>query len=115
LRIINKSSKKKRMENLSVNISNGFVHHIAQALDCDMICFVNPDTFEMENVPHDFLSGMYHDETWQETLDRVDQWEQYITIGRPGPSEPVKIDQHIRWKLRNELAKKSSLPRVAVF
>jgi hypothetical protein len=81
------------MENLSVNISNKFVSLIAQALDCDMICFMNPDTYEVEDVPHDFLSGMYHDETWQEALNRVDQWGRYITIDRPNSTESVKIMQ----------------------
>ena len=103
------------MENLSANISNGFIHHIAQALNCNMICFVNPDTLEMEEVPHDFLIGMYRDETWQEALNRVDQWKQYITIDPPASSESVKIKQHIRQRLGNDLAKKSSLPSVTVF
>ena len=82
-----------RMENLSVDISNCFINHIAKALDSDMICFVNPDTCEIEGVPHDFLSGMYYDETWQEALNRVDQWETYITIDRPVSNESVEIMQ----------------------
>ena len=81
------------MEMASVNILDGHINHIAQALDCDMICFMNPDTCEIEDVPHDFLSGMYHDETWQEIINRVDQWKKYITFDRPNYTESVKIMQ----------------------
>ena len=81
------------MENLSADISSSFISYILQALDSDMICFVNPDTYEIEGVPHDFLSGMYYDETWQEAIDRVDQWRTYITIDRPVSIESVKIMQ----------------------
>ena len=79
------------MENSSVSISNRHIINIVHALDCDMICFMNPYTQEIENVPYDFLCGMYHDETWQEVINRVDQWEKYITIDRPEPEESVKI------------------------
>ena len=79
------------MRTSSVNISNKHIGHIAQALDCDMICFMNPYTCEIEDVPHDVLSGMYHDETWQEILNRVDQWENYITIDRPDDTESAEI------------------------
>ena len=102
------------MEDLSIDISNIFISHIARALDCDMICFVNPDTYEVEDVPHDFLSGMYFDETWQEALDRVDQWGSYITIDRPVSAESAKIMQtfvdecvpvgHLKEQLNNALA-----------
>ena len=75
----------------SVNISNGYISHIAQALDYGMICFVNPLTYEFEDVPHDFLCGLYHDETCQEAVNRIDQWGQYIAIDRPGTAESVEI------------------------
>jgi len=74
-------------------ISNDYISHIAQSLDYGMICFVNPQTYEFEDVPHDFLCGMYHDETCQEAVNRVDQWGQYITIDRPGQTESVEIMQ----------------------
>jgi hypothetical protein len=79
------------MEISSLSISNKYINHIAKALDCDMICFMNPNTYEIEDVPHDFLCGMYHDETWQEAVNRVDQWGKYITIDRPGLAESVEI------------------------
>ena len=79
------------MDNSSISISNSSVNHIVHALDCDMICFLNPYTCEIEDVPYDFLCGMYRDETWQEVVDRVDQWEKYITIDRPEPAESVEI------------------------
>ena len=75
----------------SINISNVYISHIAQALDYGMICFVNPKTYEFEDVPHDFLCGMYRDDTWQEAINRVDQWGQYITIDRPCDTESVEI------------------------
>ena len=75
----------------STFISNGQIRHIAKALDCDMICFMNPRTCEIEDVPHDFLCGMYHDETWQEAIKRVDKWGKYITFDRPRLTESVEI------------------------
>jgi hypothetical protein len=79
------------MEASSVSISKGYIHQIAQSLDCGMICFVNPNTYELEDVPHDFLCGMYHDATWQEVVNRIDRWEKYIAIDRPGHTESVEI------------------------
>ena len=79
------------MEISAVSISNKHINHIARALDCDMVCFMNPKTYEIEDVPHDFLCGMYHDETWQEAVKRVDKWGNYITIDRPKLSESVEI------------------------
>jgi len=79
------------MEISSVSISSKFISHIARALDCDMICFMNPYTYEIEDVPHDFLCGMYHDETWQEAVNRVDKWGKYITIDRPKLAESFEI------------------------
>ena len=81
------------MKAASINILDRHVDHIVQALDCDMICFMNPDTCEIEDVPHDFLCGMYHDETWQEIVNRIDQWGKYIAIDRPDSTESVRIMQ----------------------
>ena len=81
------------MEMTSAINLDGHIDRIVKALDCDMICFMNPDTCEIEDVPHDFLSGMYHDEAWQEIVDRVDQWQKYITFDRPDFMESVKIMQ----------------------
>ena len=98
------------MKESSVSISNGYINHIAQALDCGMICFVNPYTHELEDVPHDFLCGIYHDDTWQEVVNRIDQWGKYITIDRPGFTESVEImrsfvDRYIpKGILREELS-----------
>ena len=79
------------MQLSSVQISKQHINHIIQALDCDMICFMNPDTCEIEDVPHDFLCGMYHDEMWQEAMNRVDSWSRYITIDRPRMDESIEI------------------------
>jgi len=101
--------QEKFMKISSNNISNCYINHIAQALDCGMICFVNPNTYELEDVPHDFLCGMYQDETWQEAVNRVDQWGKYITIDRPGYTESIEImrsfvDRYIpKGKLKEEL------------
>ena len=79
------------MMKISSTLSNGHIDHIVRALDCDMICFMNPKTYEIEDVPHDFLCGMYHDKTWQDAITRVDRWGKYIAIDRPGLTESVKI------------------------
>ena len=105
------------MKNLSENISDNLINDITNALTCDMICFINPDTYEVEDVPHDILCGLYHDETWQEALNRVDQWGTYITIDRPGLSDSVKImrsfvDGHIpSGQLQKQLSEVLALRR----
>jgi hypothetical protein len=52
---------------------------------------MNPKTQEIEDVPSDFLCGMYQDKTWQDAVNRVDRWGKYITIDRPGFTESVAI------------------------
>ncbi len=78
------------MDSKSENIPNKVVDNIANALDCDMVCFMNPDTFEVEDVPNDVLVGIYYDKGWQEVLARVDQWDRFITIDRPDTMEMMK-------------------------
>ncbi len=78
------------MENLPDNTLTGLVQNIADALDNNMVCFMNPDTYEVEDVPYDVLIGLYRDDSCQEALERVDQWKRFITIDRPELSDTVK-------------------------
>ncbi len=81
------------MENLTRKLSNEQIDSIINALDNDMICFMNPNTLETEYVSHDVLIGMYRDDTCEEALRRVDQWEKYMIIDRPALSDMLKIMQ----------------------
>ncbi|MDR2036905.1 MAG: hypothetical protein LBQ60_03180 [Bacteroidales bacterium] len=96
------------------NIPHQLVDEITQALDCDMICFMNPETLEVEDVPHDVLSGMYYDETFQEALDRVDQWKAFITIDSPDTVQVMKsfVDECVpSGELKEQLHQVLSLRR----
>jgi len=105
------------MKESSVIASNWYINLIAQSLDCGMVCFVNPNTYELKDVPHDFLCGMYHDESLQEVVNRVDQWEKYITIDLPARNESVEImrsfvDKYIpKGRLQDELKNALALRR----
>ena len=99
------------MSQQAKDIPNKLVNHIANALDCDMICFMNPDTFEVEGVPNDALVGMYFDAGSQKALHRVDQWNRTITIDLPDTVEIMRtfvnsciLSDSVREKLRRILA-----------
>lgn len=59
------------------------VHDIAESIDCGLICFVNPKTLELINI----LQDTYYldDDLYQESLNRIDEWEEFIKF-EPLPS-----------------------------
>lgn len=99
------------------DISNNLIDNIVDALDCDMVCFMNPDTCEVEDIPLDVLLGMYQDITSQEALRRIDRWEKYITIEPLETPDMVKamqtfINEHIpSGTLKKQLHEALSLRR----
>ncbi len=73
------------------NKLNNLVDAIVRALDADRICFMNPVTLEMEDIPNDVLIGMYYDEACQKALQRVDSWGKVITIDSPETIQTMKV------------------------
>ncbi|MFA5328762.1 MAG: hypothetical protein WC384_13300 [Prolixibacteraceae bacterium] len=75
------------------------VHDIAESIDCGMVCFVNPETFEMEDVPKTLLDeGFVFDEEEDEVEEKEDtmflehlKWEKCITVEQPESRESFRI------------------------
>jgi hypothetical protein len=72
------------------------VRRIAENIDCGLVCFVNPDTFEMEDVPgmmvndpHEYrmLTGM----SGKDLNLHHKKWEKCITVEPPESSESFGI------------------------
>ncbi len=83
-----------------------------------MVCFVNPDTLEMEDVPKNFLEGYYgleeeEEEEEEEMLNlKHRKWETCITVEPPESRESFRImeqfvgqvdDKKLQDKLSNAL------------
>ena len=64
------------------------VRKTAESIDCGMICFINPDTLEMEDVPKTLLedSFIFEEEEEEDGQENVTinlehrKWEKYITV-----------------------------------
>lgn len=70
------------------------VRAIAVELDMGMVCFLNPDTLEMESVPGPSY-GSYEDgdfgEYCREIYGRVDSWKKCVRIDPPETWESFEI------------------------
>ncbi len=97
---------------------NKFISEIVESIDCGMICFVNTDSFEMEDVPRELIEDPEEFEAMTgETAKNLDikhtDWENYITIEPFESFESFKImerfieevvsDRHLKYKLQNAL------------
>lgn len=76
------------------------VHDVAESIDCGMICFINPETLEMEDIPKTLLDeGFIFDEEEDDEEDdegnmmsiKHHQWENCITVEPPESSESFRI------------------------
>ncbi len=76
------------------------VHSVAERIDCGLVCFINPDTLEIEDIPVSLLEEEYslfseEDEEGEEDKDGMrfyhDSWERYITVEQPHSSESFGI------------------------
>lgn len=70
------------------------VRGIAQELDMGMVCFLNPDTLEMESVPgpsyEPYGDGDF-DECRREICGRVDSWKKCVRVDPPETWESFEI------------------------
>lgn len=70
------------------------IHDIAEMLDGDHICYLNTDTLEYESIPQgilDDLDSYDEDGLWKEIIDKVEGWENSISLERPESREYFKI------------------------
>jgi hypothetical protein len=98
------------------------VYDIAESIDCGMICFVNPDTLEMEDVPKSMLDEyLFVEEDEDEESGEADEmlnmdhlkWERCITVEPRDSRESFRImegfvseidDQKLQKQLINALS-----------
>ncbi len=95
------------------------VHDVAESIDCGMVCFVNPDTLEMEDVSKSLLDEGFgleedddeengeNDENWMATMNHR-KWEKCITVEPRESRESFRImegfvDHVDDKKLQNQL------------
>ena len=72
------------------------VHDIAASIDCGMVCFVNPETLKMEDVPKSVLEERFILEIDEEAEDdefelQHENWEKCITVEQPESRESFRI------------------------
>lgn len=94
------------------------VRKTAESIDCGMVCFINPATLEMEDVPKSLLEERFFTEDDEEEEDDVldlqhENWEKCITVEPPESSESFTImenfvsevgDKNLKQKLINALS-----------
>lgn len=91
---------------------SGLIHSIAENIDCGLVCYLNPLTLEMEEVPAELACEpeefeMVTGECWDDTFKHT-SWEKCITIEPPESSDSFKImerfvDKVDDKKLKNKL------------
>ena len=96
------------------------VHSVAENIDCGLICFINPETLEVEEIPKGMVDGFSdfsinpefgeedEDEDEDEQKFLHEDWETYITVEPRESSESFKImerfvDEVNDKKLKNKL------------
>ncbi len=100
------------------------VHTVAENIDCGLVCYINPETLEVEEIPKGMLDGFsdfsnhreFGDEDEDEDEDEQkflhENWETYITVEPRESSESFKImekfvdvvnDKNLKNKLINAL------------
>lgn len=75
------------------------VHDVAEYIDCGLVCFINPETLELEQIPKgmldefsDFsLNPELDDEEEEEQKFLHDEWESCISVEPRESSESFKI------------------------
>lgn len=75
------------------------VHTVAENIDCGLVCFINPETLEVEEIPKGMLDGFsdfsinreFGDEDEDEQKFLHEDWETYITVEPRESSESFKI------------------------
>lgn len=69
------------------------IHSLAQSISAGFVCYLNPDSLEVVEIPKDLsdMTEFDEDDLFQADLDRVENdWEKCITIEPPEPFESFK-------------------------
>lgn len=76
------------------------VKQVAESIDCGLICYINPKTLEIEDIPKDLIHDIFEeeDEEDEENEDeelrfglQFNKWENCITIEPPESHESFEI------------------------
>lgn len=76
------------------------IKEIAELIDCGLVCYLNPDTFEIEDIPGDSFVN-YHTDIEEEIFSRIDKWEKFIKIIPPESWETYNIMEEFTVTLPN--------------
>lgn len=96
------------------------VHDVAENIDCGLVCFINPKTLEVEEIPKGMLDGFsdfsinreFEDEDEEEQKFLHEEWESFISVEPRESNESFKImekfvdevnDKNLKNKLVNAL------------
>ena len=101
------------------------VHDVAENIDCGLVCFINPETLEVEEIPKEMVDGLSYfsinpelddddddDDDDEEQKFLHEDWENCITVEPRESSESFKImerfvdvvnDKSLKNKLVNAL------------
>ncbi|MFW5754255.1 MAG: UPF0158 family protein [Marinilabiliaceae bacterium] len=94
------------------------VQKIAENIDCGLVCYLNPDTLELEDLPNNLDDPEEYELTVGESYDEMfkhDQWNKCIVVEPPESSQGFKImerfvdevdDPRLRDQLINALNRK---------
>jgi hypothetical protein len=88
------------------------VNTVAQSIDCGLVCFINPDTLEMEDVPKGMVYDSFdfdeEDDEGSEGENNLNfrKWEKCITVEPPESSESFAIMEGFIGEIRDNNLKK---------
>ena len=82
------------------------IHDIADNINAGFICFVNPDTLEMEMVSKDLISDpeeyeLTTGDKWEDSF-KHDDWKKCITIEPPESGESFRIMEQFANEVDNQ-------------
>jgi hypothetical protein len=83
------------------------VHDIAENIDCGLVCYLNSETLELEDVPRDSVYDpeefeMVTGESFEKTL-KHEQWDRCITIEPREGHEAFKIMEQFVYEIEDKM------------
>mgnify|MGYP001167468906 CR=1 FL=1 len=94
-------------------LSPAIINEIAQSLDCGLVCFLNPDTLELVEIPTGVLEGTFDDEDSLKEIQRIEyEWKKIIRIDPLESSESYEIMERFVEEVVNNLHLKSKLQNI---
>ncbi|HSO87309.1 MAG TPA: UPF0158 family protein [Draconibacterium sp.] len=91
------------------------VHTVAENIDCGLVCFINPETLEVEEIPKGMLDGFSdfsldpefgdEDEDEEEQKFLHDEWETCITVEPRESSESFRIMERFVDEVNDKILK----------